>query len=594
MNGIMIRRIDNTKSGKQYLRNLPQDTLRNFHGLFVVETHTRTSKIQKVYTLEKANSELKKGRLLYHVVTSAFTCECTERNWNAIDVMVRLKIRILPEIDGFAELLLNADAWDKDGLWIYAHALDAVIKTNAKYGLATYVHQCLEKVDLELLKKYGAQAWPRGSALPVPWLRVECADHVSCQPHKKIVEHGDPIKDINEGTMLCGRYRLIERLGQGGMGQVWKAYDTELKKNFAVKILAENADEDLATSIEDEARILSELSHPNIATMRGYHVDGNVSFMLVDLIEGKSLDEILFSKINDGSCLTEEEVEAWLKPIAAAIDYVHSRNRVHRDIKPQNIMIGYPVGGNCNRHSEAFLCDFGIASENGDVAQNGWGTPPYRAPEIEPEAEVTAAADVYSFAFTMLHCLIGHCHRRLEEVDFNKSRLLRALRDGLSEDPLKRPEKCISFFEAKGEKCENTATITNGQFADPDDGVLGSFDVPENEDLKSVFSSFDTLLYESPACEQYRAEYKEVVLFPDGWNRMMIHIDDGERLLAVLNRIRIDYMEHRRKRLPFFNEAQRRNLHLLVNRLDCDGNQTIHEVVRAIRNCIQNQQRRGI
>lgn len=432
----LIKRV--SKSERRYLRQLPSDTLGCLDGLFVVRKYIMGEpEIEQVSNLEDALSAIDHGHRLYHFETSEFSCVHEERNWKGQDITVRFRIRIWPTEKGFARWLLNEDtgAWDDTRTKIYASDLEAVLQRDTQYGLASYVRTCLNHVvHLKLLKDNGAKSWPREvkPKLSMPWLEVVGAEDVKCMPH---------VVDIRSGTVLCGQYKLVKRLGQGGMGQVWKAEHIRLHKNFAVKILSENADEKLASTIKSEADVLSNLGHPNIANMRGYNEDGNVSFMIIDFVEGRTLEDVLLEK----GKLSDAEVLKWLKPIASAIDYVHERGWVHRDIKPQNIMIGYRANDK-DKTPWPFLCDFGIASKNSNVTQAAWGTPPYCAPEITPGAEVTAAADIYSFAVMLFRCLTGKFPFSTDSDGACKSCYIGSVKKGLSSSAVDRPQKCLDLF----------------------------------------------------------------------------------------------------------------------------------------------------
>lgn len=450
----LIERIDGKKVDK-----LMPDEQGQLHGLFVIhDEYTGNQKwIERVWLPKIARCFLEQHRLLYRLKANEFSCKYTERNWEtengSFDVTICFKWKIdLPKDNFVGWWLVETDALGTPDS-ISAEKLGTYIIQNAKgNGLAAYVNGCLKSADPKLLSENGANSWPYRKKVFClkKCLRIVDVEDVECKPHVEPVKK-EPVEDvpIRSGTVLCGQYKLVEKLGQGGMGQVWKAEDVKLQQNVAVKILAGNANEVLTTTIKTEARCLSCLSHRNIATMRGYHEHSNVSFMVMDLIEGYSLEDILTREEK----FTVPEVIEWLKLIAGAIDYVHGEGIVHRDIKPANIMIGKVASSfTSNETDRPFLCDFGIASKNLNVTQFALGTPCYCAPEIISGAAITAAADIYSFAVTLFRCLTGRFPVPEDFSGLSESdNLLRRVKEGLSSDPSLRPDKCSYFFQKDGE-----------------------------------------------------------------------------------------------------------------------------------------------
>jgi serine/threonine protein kinase len=131
-------------------------------------------------------------------------------------------------------------------------------------------------------------------------------------------------------------YRLIEQIGEGGMGVVWKAVDTNLDRPVAIKFLPESfaGDPDRLARFEREAKLLASLNHPNIAIVHGLHEDRGMRFLAMELIEGKNLAELL---PRDGFSLTRL-LEIAI-PLADAVSCAHRAGITHRDLKPDNIMI---------------------------------------------------------------------------------------------------------------------------------------------------------------------------------------------------------------------------------------------------------------
>ena len=244
------------------------------------------------------------------------------------------------------------------------------------------------------------------------------------------------------GQLLAGRFRIVKPLGQGGMGSVWLVEDTLLDgKRFAVKmlpsILASN--KRAYRQLKDEALVAMKLVHPNIVQIRAFEENGGNPFLVMDYIEGQTLDDYLtehaVGRVDptappDG--LSESEALSILKPVAAALDYAHEQGVVHRDIKPGNVMIrtdGHP-----------FILDFGIAREIQDTMTRltgklSSGTLLYMSPEQLRGKGPKPAQDVYSFAIMAYECLRGEPPFTRGQIEFqilNEQPESLAGRDGVS------------------------------------------------------------------------------------------------------------------------------------------------------------------
>ena len=192
-----------------------------------------------------------------------------------------------------------------------------------------------------------------------------------------------------------GHYRLLEKIGSGGMGVVYRAYDEQLERDVALKVLPSGAfsDDTSRRHFRKEALALAKLNHPNIETIYDFDSQNGTDFLVMEYVSGKTLEQTLA-----GGPLPEKEVLALGMQIAAAMEEAHNRGVVHRDLKPRNIAI--TVQG------QAKVLDFGLAKllahPAGDGAETltdtraGAGTLPYMPPEQLECKSVDARADIYT------------------------------------------------------------------------------------------------------------------------------------------------------------------------------------------------------
>ena len=212
--------------------------------------------------------------------------------------------------------------------------------------------------------------------------------------------------DGDETKLLADRYKIIRKLGEGGMGLVYLAEDTELDSNkvaikFIPPMLAGNVR--AIKNLKKEAQTAMQLSHPNIVRLHDLHTDGHQKFLAMEYIEGKTLEELLAEKEDDR--FTLEELLPIAEQVAAGLDYAHSRKVLHRDLKPSNIMV--------TRDGRAKLLDFGIAREIKDsytrvTGQETSGTLPYMSPQQLMGEPPDPSMDIYSLGAVFYECLAGH------------------------------------------------------------------------------------------------------------------------------------------------------------------------------------------
>src|SRR5947209_5321962 len=167
-----------------------------------------------------------------------------------------------------------------------------------------------------------------------------------------------------------GKYELIERLGQGGMGEVWKARDTQLRRFVAIKFLHTNLQDnpDFVTHFMREAQFVASLHHPNIVQIHDFQLtetreSGITAYMVMDYVEGGTLADYIRNTSRKGLFPPADDIVYLFTATGLALDYAHQKGMIHRDIKPANILLDKPGIGKAI--GEPFLTDFGIARLQG-------------------------------------------------------------------------------------------------------------------------------------------------------------------------------------------------------------------------------------
>ena len=210
-----------------------------------------------------------------------------------------------------------------------------------------------------------------------------------------------------EAGTLSKRYELLDRLGSGGMSNVYRATDLILERTVAVKILAEHLSDDdrFVARFRREALSVAKLIHPNIVQVYDTGVDEGRHYIVMEYVEGRSGAQLLQ---RHGPLEARTTVEIGIQA-CAGLDYAHKRGIIHRDVKPGNLMIdGGPAGGG---EMVVKLTDFGIAraAEQTRITQVGSvvGTAAYLAPEQVRGEEATPATDVYALGVVLYQFLTG-------------------------------------------------------------------------------------------------------------------------------------------------------------------------------------------
>jgi beta-lactam-binding protein with PASTA domain/predicted Ser/Thr protein kinase len=203
------------------------------------------------------------------------------------------------------------------------------------------------------------------------------------------------------GEVFNQRYRLKEKLGSGGMAEVYLADDLLLNREVAVKVLHAQYASDPAfiQRFRQEAQSAANLNHPNIVNIYDWGNEGDLYYIVMEYVEGRDLKEILRS---EGRLLPERAAEIAAE-VCAALQFAHRSNLVHRDIKPHNIFI--------TNLGQVKVMDFGIAREGsgGGITQTGMvmGTPQYISPEQAQGLAVDGRSDIYSLGVVLYEMLTG-------------------------------------------------------------------------------------------------------------------------------------------------------------------------------------------
>ena len=199
-----------------------------------------------------------------------------------------------------------------------------------------------------------------------------------------------------------GKYKIVELIGRGGMAAVYKGYQQDVDRYVAVKVLSPHPaqDEQFVQRFRLEARTIARLQHPHILPLYDYGDQDDILYLVMPWLEGGSLAE----RIRDVGPLSLAETERILRQVASALDYAHRQGMIHRDIKPDNILL--------SAEGDALLSDFGIVKLiEGGTGLTGTGgmvgTPAYMAPEQAHGEPIGPAADIYALGVVVYEMLTG-------------------------------------------------------------------------------------------------------------------------------------------------------------------------------------------
>ncbi|NYV73560.1 serine/threonine-protein kinase [Streptomyces sp. UH6] len=254
----------------------------------------------------------------------------------------------------------------------------------------------------------GRQNAPHPLSPPVPQQSTAHAPappHPSAQaqphpytPTREAPQQQPPAQDPGAGRLIAGRYRLLSRLGHGGMGTVWRAMDETVGREVAVKEprlpdhLPETEREKLYTRMRREATTAARTDHPAVVTVHDVAVVDGRPWIVMELVRGRSLGDIL----QEGTLGSREAARIGLE-VLGALEAVHAARILHRDVKPDNVLLGH--------HDRVVLTDFGIAQAEGDTSLTDTGafvgSPEYVAPERVLGQRPGEASDLWSLGVVL-------------------------------------------------------------------------------------------------------------------------------------------------------------------------------------------------
>ena len=229
---------------------------------------------------------------------------------------------------------------------------------------------------------------------------------------------------IAPGSDFGPRYRIEALLGQGGMGRVYKAYDKDLDRTVAIKVVRDGAigETDALKRFKQELVLASKISHKNILRIHDMGDVGGLRFISMAYVEGQDLQHI----IRDNPKMPLERIFNFSRQIAEALAAAHAEGVVHRDLKPQNLLV--------DKNDQIFVCDFGLAKsfEEGAIGMTRTGaflgTPRYMSPEQVEGKPADGRADLYAFGLILYEMVIG-------DVPFTGESTLKVMYQRIQEKP---------------------------------------------------------------------------------------------------------------------------------------------------------------
>jgi serine/threonine protein kinase len=210
-----------------------------------------------------------------------------------------------------------------------------------------------------------------------------------------------PKEELGRGTIFAKRYEIIEELGKGGMGRVYRAFDKQLEEEIAIKLLKSEiaADKKTLNRFKNEIKLARKIIHKNVCRMHDLHEDGDTKFITMEFVPGEDLK----SQLRRMGKVPVEKAVFIAHQIADGLAEAHRLGVIHRDLKPHNVMI--------DKEGNARIMDFGIARSLGGRELTGEGviigTPEYMSPEQVEGKEADQRSDIYSLGITLYEMVTG-------------------------------------------------------------------------------------------------------------------------------------------------------------------------------------------
>ena len=266
--------------------------------------------------------------------------------------------------------------------------------------------------------------------------------------------------------IICNRYKILDHLGTGGMATVWLGYDTILDRQVAIKTFKIDAnDEDAVKRFNREAKAVTSLSHPNIVSIYDVENEGEFYYLILEYVEGMTLKDYMIKNPR----IPIETIVYIAKQIAAGLSHAHQNGIIHRDIKPQNILM--------NENLTCKITDFGIARAYGDTTltqtNQMLGTVYYLSPEQARGNVATAQSDIYSLGILIFEMITGqipfkgesavaialkHLQEELPDIDKYRDNVPQSVKNIVLQATMKNPnERYISSKEL----FEDLSTVLN-------------------------------------------------------------------------------------------------------------------------------------